>query len=679
MLTEKQRLRIEKKEKKIAAFLQIAKLNDEDKAKALKLKKSMESCSNNEAEVSAAQSPRRKRTCSESQNDEISTTSNETNPSENHETEQANKKPRLIGEEYQKLRQQLRERKKHLTSIPRFRIKGAGENASLTKNIDPRARVPIFLSDIQHLLMYSLVGNGAPYSPSRWCHLEKYNKVTHTVVFIVEGLSMYHFSSYESLFPNITDLLEHRLEVVTPATIGGSVIEQLAAVPLTTSERRKLIDKYGSLSVAEKKTGDIVKLLKYVFPMQSSVNIKSKNSLEKDKIQDNSIELPPGDKFPRTQLLLSLSQLIDENYPLRWPGALDSKYNNYINTKDVYLEATPKSPMFGLDCEMCTTTEGRELTRICIVDEQMNVVYETLVKPENKIVNYLTEYSGITEKLLENVTTNLSGVQEKIKELLPPDAILVGQSLCVDLDALKMMHPYIIDTSVIFNITGNRNHKSKLQVLAREFLNERIQEKKDGHCPTEDARAALKLAQLKLANSIDFGDAFVVGQQNLEEMLRKQKPDDNLVRDDDSYNFGVSIFKHVAKDKKTVSIVGTKEVLNDYSKYLITSSLSIMDDANFSKDDKVRLVTGNSNKHVVGRASEISMEHALTICHVKLTPEKVSEENLEKTCRNINKWVNKLWERMAVNGLACVIFSGHNNANGACFLNLKKEITPLQI
>ncbi|KAG8041004.1 hypothetical protein G9C98_001992 [Cotesia typhae] len=677
MLTEKQRLRIKKKERKIAAFLEIAKLNDEDKAKALKLKKSMESCnSNNEDKVSAVQSPRRKRTCSESQNDEISTSLNEKNSSESNETEQANKKPRLIGEEYQKLRQQLRERKKLLTSIPRFRIKGAGENASLTKNIDPRDRVPIFLSDIQHLLMYSLVGNDAPYSPSRWCHLEKYNKVSHTVVFIVEGLSMYHFSSYESLFPNITDLLEHRLEVVTPATIGGSVIEQLAAVPLTTSERKKLIDKYGSLSLAEKKTGDIVKLLKYVFPMQSPVR---KNSPENDKIEDKIIELPPGDKFPRTQLLLSLSQLIDENYPLRWPGALDSKYNNYINTKDIYLEVTPKSPMFGLDCEMCITTEGRELTRICIVDKQMNVVYETLVKPENKIVNYLTEYSGITEKLLENVTTKLSNVQQKIKELLPSDAILVGQSLCVDLDALKMMHPYIIDTSVIFNITGNRNHKSKLQVLAREFLNERIQEKKGGHCPIEDARAALKLAQLKLANSIEFGDAFVVGQQNLEEMLRKQKPGDNLVRDDDSYSFGVTIFKHVAKDKKTVSIVGTKEVLNDYSKYLMTSSLSIMDDANFSKDDKVRLVTGNSNKHVVSRASEISMEHALTICHVKLTPEKISEENLEKTCRNINKWVNKLWERMAVNGLACVIFGGQNNANGACFLNLKKEIKPLQL
>ena len=55
-----------------------------------------------------------------------------------------------------------------------------------------------------------------------------------------------------------------------------------------------------------------------------------------------------------------------------------------------------------------------------------------------------------------------------------------------------MMHPYVIDTSVIYNITGNRRKKTKLSTLAALFLGEEIQrEDKMGHDPKEDACAAL--------------------------------------------------------------------------------------------------------------------------------------------------------------------------------------------
>lgn len=63
------------------------------------------------------------------------------------------------------------------------------------------------------------------------------------------------------------------------------------------------------------------------------------------------------------------------------------------------------------------------------------------------------------------------------------------------------MHPYIIDTSVIYNITGFRSKSSKLSTLSREFLNEKIQESPHGHCSTEDSSACMKLVKLKLANS----------------------------------------------------------------------------------------------------------------------------------------------------------------------------------
>lgn len=49
--------------------------------------------------------------------------------------------------------------------------------------------------------------------------------------------------------------------------------------------------------------------------------------------------------------------------------------------------------VYALDCEMCYTTLGLELTRVTVIDRDLNVVYESLVKPGNPVTDYNTRYA----------------------------------------------------------------------------------------------------------------------------------------------------------------------------------------------------------------------------------------------------------------------------------------------
>lgn len=68
-------------------------------------------------------------------------------------------------------------------------------------------------------------------------------KINHTIVFVIEGLCLYHFMAYESIFSHITNNFKHHLEVITPIACGASIAEELAAVPLTGTQSDKLIQR----------------------------------------------------------------------------------------------------------------------------------------------------------------------------------------------------------------------------------------------------------------------------------------------------------------------------------------------------------------------------------------------------------------------------------------------------
>ncbi|ESO06160.1 hypothetical protein HELRODRAFT_106036 [Helobdella robusta] len=180
-----------------------------------------------------------------------------------------------------------------------------------------------------------------------------------------------------------------------------------------------------------------------------------------------------------------------------------------------YVETTTCKPrknddygVFALDCEMVYTTVGCELARVTVVNQDLKAVIDDLVKPDNKVVDYNSRFSGIDERDLEKVTTSLSDLQKKLLSLFNDRTILIGHSLDNDMIALKLIHGKIVDTSVVFPHKSGPPYKRALRNLSTEILKKIIQDGVNGHNSKEDADTCMELILHKVKEDIKKASRF---------------------------------------------------------------------------------------------------------------------------------------------------------------------------
>ncbi|KAK2817339.1 hypothetical protein Q5P01_025530 [Channa striata] len=316
---------------------------------------------------------------------------------------------------------------------------------------------PIALRELTELLQYAALGKTRGIKQPSWCRLHHQRKVKGVNVVIVEGLTQSHFYKHYLTMRHLRSNYSTRV-TFTPSC--DNVASEIFSSEVPQSDDPSLFERYTENSKLEKALR--------IHPVITKFGTQRKGL---------------------TAYVLTQEEMIKRHFPVKgMPG-----FEDFMCTDSVDY-VTDSCPLYGLDCEMCLTEKGNELARVSLVDSDGNCVLDELVKPPNRILNYLTKFSGITAAMLRPITTTLRDVQAKLRALLPRDVVLVGHSLNNDLIALKLIHQHVIDTSLLYR--RDYGQRFKLKVLAETVLKRQIQtEEKKGHNPIEDAVAALELAQ----------------------------------------------------------------------------------------------------------------------------------------------------------------------------------------
>ena len=450
------------------------------------------------------------------------------------------------------------------------RIDGEKAKYPVLTYVEGRLQSSIRIADLQALMLYCFADGIAP----QWISVKHSGHVRKVVTLMVPGLEL---GMFDGTIPLTGAALPVEQQEATDVKEGEGVDEKVddfqrwkQGLPLE-DRSHKFVPRPLSRDRLPEPLQSLSDLFPHVWPVRAPGDSKYNkvhsplqailmSSIPKTKESGNQKgPRAPNKGFaakrtPITTFISSLADLNENDYVLhpallpteqeksdlreRRQRAGQSAADGWVDTHVASLEdgqvpdkeieqgsVTAGREVLSLDCEMCITEGGKsELTRISLVRWDGEVVLDELVKPDLPIIDYLTRFSGITKEQLDPVTTTLADIQQKLLTILTPRSILVGHSLNSDLNALKITHPFIVDTTFIYPHPRGPPLKCSLKWLTQKYLGKEIQKGQTGHDSIEDARAVLELVKQKCEKGERWGTSDSSNESIFKRLGRAAKP-----------------------------------------------------------------------------------------------------------------------------------------------------------